>query len=433
MNRSNSIDRALPKNLMVSGSAEQKALGAILLSKDEDQITQAFSRLSEAHFCNATNATLFRVLGNMHKSGQPIVIDYVFPLFCEQAEMSGDDAADYLNAAYESAMTQYLPNYVGSVLRCWQQRELIYGLRDCDEKLATASIGVDEAVTQLRDKLDEVSVGVDAESIDDSHVAKILAEMMSNPQLSEEAFPFGIAELDKTLNGGLRRGQLVVIGARPSVGKSLLSGQVALKTAQRGNGALYLSYEMQGVEMMARWMKQAGWKTDDSTDIGRMGELKLWSPACGDWTIALVEAETRQAVKKHGVDLLVVDYLGLIPQISNRDDRIRHLSDCTRRLKSLAQSAKIAVLLVAQFNRNTESREDKRPRMSDFRECGSIEQDADVLLGLSRDLTPGNSQDATCYVMKQRAGQTADIRLMLHSDYAKFVEPADDRFEAPGW
>jgi len=427
------ITEALPKNLLVSGNNEQKLLGALFLSTDRRDIDKVFAKIQPEYISNQDYATIFDIVRRLHAAERPHTIEFVYPLLIEETDLSGDDAAQLLLDAAESCFrSAYLQDYARATLRVYQQREMIYGMRELDQSIASASLGFEEAAAKLQETLNRVRAMSADEDEEDPHISSMLTELLNQSEESEEVFPFGITELDKVLRGGLRRQDLAFVGARAGVGKSLLKGQFAMRNAQMGRKTSYMNYEMRRIDMMKRWAKQGGFNINDEFDTQRINDLGLFYHRSGSWNINRIEDEARRSVEDKGISIVVIDYLGLIPQVDNRDDNLRHFSDCTRRLKTLAMDSNIVVLVGCQFNRKKEGRDDPRPRMSDFRDSGTVAQDADVLIGLHRDKLPEKAHEATCYVMKQRNGGEADIPLMLHSEYAKFVEPAEG-YEAPGW
>lgn len=212
------------------------------------------------------------------------------------------------------------------------------------------------------------------------------------------------------------------------MGKSALCQQIGLRFAEQEHPIFNLSFEMGESEVRKRWIAQMNLHMDDDDEVERSKALPMWSPQCAGWSIDRVETETYRMKIRHGIDLLIVDHTLLLVQPSKHMREIDQLTDITRRLKTLAQKLDIVVLAAHQFNRAKEGRDDNRPRMSDFKASGSIEQDADILMGLHRSLMPGEGHQATLFVLKQRSGPTGDVELNFEEKATKFSHyfPQDD-------
>ncbi|HYH69620.1 MAG TPA: DnaB-like helicase C-terminal domain-containing protein [Urbifossiella sp.] len=207
----------------------------------------------------------------------------------------------------------------------------------------------------------------------------------------------GYADLDEVLVG-LRPGQLVAVGGRPSTHKTNLTTNIAVNAAAAGNPTVFLSLEMSSAEIAERLLAMGsgvpvkaftGRTRLRDADAGRLaavagpdglGQLPLHVYAGGDLTAAAVGSLLRVAIRKHGARLAVVDYLQLMQPENPKENRTLQVGLLTKRLKQLAQQLQIPIILLAQLNRESEKRTDPRPRLSDFRESGEIEAHADVAL-----------------------------------------------------
>lgn len=207
----------------------------------------------------------------------------------------------------------------------------------------------------------------------------------------------GIPRLDEILSGGWYPGQLVVIAARPSVGKSSFAQQLALNQASKGYAAGFIGMEMSEKELVRRTVANLGrvplrgLKTgklspDDwgrvTEGVGRLSDLPFLLEFRPGATLAEIVTRARKMVRKHALKFLVVDYLQLMTGTNERQDRRMQLQEITRSLKQLAGQLGITVVLLSQLNRDVEKRADPRPGLADLKECGAIEEDADVVLAL---------------------------------------------------
>lgn len=261
--------------------------------------------------------------------------------------------------------------------------------------------------------------------------------------------PTGLADLDAILNGGLRRGALITLGARPGMGKSAIAESIACNMS-RDYSVLFLSMEMPESEVTERAI--ANWGRVSSTKLATAKNLssedwnnttkaaliaqnsKLFIDDQPGLTLLEVTLKARQVKRKHGLDVLVVDYLQLMS--GSEEKRYQQIEAITKGLKILAKTLNIAVLALSQFSREIEKRPNPRPKPSDFRDGGSIEQDSDVLLGLYREEVDKPDIHnlkgwAQLYVMKNRQGKTGDINLAYLGDYMRFENFVGERPQAP--
>lgn len=251
-----------------------------------------------------------------------------------------------------------------------------------------------------------------------------------------------IPGLDRLLNGGLRDGQLVIIAARPSQGKSSLAQQLALSHARDGHPAAFFGMEMDSKELTNRTVANVGRVPLKGLKSGQLGEddwgrvpeaiealrdlpLYLYDQPC--MTLAEVASKARKLVRKHGIKTLVVDYLQLMKGSGIRGERRVELEEITRGLKQLAKQLGITVVLLSQLNREVEKRTNPRPQMSDLKECGAIEEDADVILAVwTHKEGEGDVGDVKgCAVLKNRDGERGEVALHFNGQYQRWTESTE--------
>jgi replicative DNA helicase len=252
----------------------------------------------------------------------------------------------------------------------------------------------------------------------------------------------GFADLDRQTSG-LRPGQLVLLGARPSMGKSALSLNIAEFAARKtGRSVLYFSMEMgnreQGLRILAgnagvhvhRLVSGRVYEHEwprVSEAVGNLNDVPLYFNEAGGLPVSEVRAMARRARRDHGeLSLIVVDYVQLmVAEASSESNRATQLSDISRGLKLLAKELNVPVLALSQLNRGLETRPNKRPVMSDLRDSGSLEQDADIVLFIYRDevYNPNSDDKGTAEIIigKQRNGPIGTIRLTFRADQTRFL------------
>jgi replicative DNA helicase len=258
------------------------------------------------------------------------------------------------------------------------------------------------------------------------------------------------------MTGGLQPGDLFILAARPSMGKTAFALNVARNAAIDDNAHIAIfSLEMTTRSLVLRLlsseaqvdfsMMRTGLITPDTHSriiqcAGRLAEAGLWIDDTGAATVLEMRAKCRRLHAQHGLDLVVVDYLQLAHGDSNTPSREQEISEISRGLKGLAKELNIPVIALSQLNRGPETRkEDKRPMLADLRESGAIEQDADVIAFIYRDVVYNKETEyenlAELIIAKQRNGPTGTVKLEFEGRYAQFRDwpLSDNEFEgAPG-
>ncbi|WP_191085640.1 DnaB-like helicase C-terminal domain-containing protein [Roseococcus microcysteis] len=401
--------RLPPANL----EAEQACLGAILANNKAYDRVADFLRAD--HFADPVHARIYAAMRARIEAGQladAVTLRNVF-------EHSGalDDAGGpaYL-AQLLSAMVGIINagEYGRLIHDCWLRRQIIERAQDAME-LAYGTAEPELAAAEIRDRADAsfaalAQDGAPGAVQDMATVAGQAANSMAAAIARGGGLAgvsTGLAGLDR-MTGGLRGGQLVVVGARASMGKTALGARIAMGAAEAGARVLFVTIEMVAESIVARMMAgRLGYPlnavlrglgldslgeprplTTDSPDLRLVGEearrmaaLPLTWLHHGAPTTAMVRGHARGLQRRGGLDLVVVDYLGLLrPAERVRDgNRVQEIGLVTRELKAMAVDLALPVLALAQLSRAVENREDQRPRLSDLRDSGEIEQHADIV------------------------------------------------------
>ena len=251
-------------------------------------------------------------------------------------------------------------------------------------------------------------------------------------KLPEGVINTGIAEIDNTL-GGLYPSRLYILGARPGLGKTALSLNISLYAAACGHGCAFFSLEMSEQELVNRYLSSYSEKklldiqtgclsTEDFSSVKEGASTLQKLPIYIDqksFTLPDIRREVRRHKREHSIHLVVIDYLQLI--VSKGSDRkvnrYLEVSEISRGLKLLAKEFNVTVLCLSQLSRESEKRQGKTPQLSDLRDSGSIEQDADIVMLLSR-----ISNNSTLHIAKNRHGQTGVIKLYFEGSIVKFKD-----------
>lgn len=310
-------------------------------------------------------------------------------------------------------------------------------------QMAEAGDSPDEVIAFAEAQL-LAAQGDDSETI--VHIEDSLTSTIDGLRTTDErpTVSTGFGELDDLMNGGLRPGQMVIMAARPGVGKTTLSVDIMRQACIRnGKNALFFSLEMSKEELSTRIiaaetetrfsdliennLNDEDWKKiDNSLDDVRQANIFIDdSPGI---TMMDVRARTRQLKQKHGLDLVVIDYLQLLTAGKRTESRQQEVSEFSRQIKLLAKECEVPIIAVAQLNRDSEKRgEDALPRMSDLRESGSLEQDADMVLLIHRpdaqDPNHARMAEVDFILAKNRAGQIGTVTAASQLHYSRFVDP----------
>jgi len=386
---------------LYSDAAEQSVLGGLLLNNDAiDHVGE----LRPEHFYSPRNRQTYREVLRLIGEGAAADVLTVF-------ERLGAQPAELL--AYLNALSRNTPGvanigHYADMVRDRAQRRGVLAL--ASELSDRAYTGIGEPISTLIDygqgELEKLSAA--RGRVEPQHVADGLQSFVEDLRqqaagVMPKAISTGFAELDRKLSGGLRRGELIVIAARPKMGKTAFAMNVASHVAVHGQ-ALFLSMEMPKRQLLQRqvaslglvdlrYLLQADTMPADegshavwsriSAGLQRLRALNLWIDDQGGLSLFDVRAKARSTKRRHGLDVLVIDYLQLMN--GEGDNRNAQIEGITRGLKALAKELDVAIVLLSQLNRQLEARADKRPMPSDLRDSGAIEQDCDVALFLYRD------------------------------------------------
>ena len=380
--------------------AEQSLLGSLMLSQDAfDEIAGS---IEAEQFYSQGNADVFRVISTMHLATKVIDVFTVAEELDKRGKLEDIGGVGYLvSLAQNTPSAANIRAYAGIVREHWQASKLIetaYGI----EAMILDKTPVREALDRASAMLSEISETRSAN--EPTMIGESLVRFIS---LVDEAFnskdgfiglETGLRDLDKRL-GGLKTGNLIIVAGRPGMGKTSLAMQIGHHVADTKAPVLVLSMEMSKIELVARETARIGSLSVEDVLKGNLDEngwaslthatsklqtLPMVIDESGGLSLTEVRAKARKAKRKHGIGLLIVDYLQLM-RGEHGDNREQQVSEISRGLKSLAKEIEIPVIALSQLSRKCEERGNKRPIMSDLRESGSIEQDADMILFVYRD------------------------------------------------
>lgn len=417
---------------------EQAVLGGLLL--DNDAIDR-IGALKPADFYQHHNGLIYEHIRQLIAQQKPAD---VLTVFNSIQRADGNVELKYLN---DLAMNTPSASNISKYADIVREKALLRGMLRASATVRDIVNGQDMTAGQKLDaaqaefgKLADTAISKEPVSIRTALVDYVnTLDDRYNGRLPNPGIPTGLIGLDKLLNGGIRRGNLLTLGARPGVGKSAFGETIALNAAKTGQSVLFLSMEMPEAEIVERAIANVGklsatmLASADASKIKddvwpeitktaqRLEELNFFIDDEPALSLLQVVTKARQVKRKASIDLLVVDYLQLMTGTDEK--RYRQLEEITKGLKALAKNLNIAVVSLSQFSREIEKRPNPRPKLSDFRDSGSIEQDSDILLGLHRDEMgedAGLSNYAELFVMKNRQGRTGKISLTYTAENLRF-------------
>lgn len=440
---------APPHNL----DAEASALGAMLLCVDA--IDEVVDVIGPADFYRGAHRTIFEAVASLHDAGEPadpVTVADELDRRGHLDDVGGAAALTDLATVVPSAVTA--AHYARIVADCALRRRLleaagsIAGLVHDPPADASAAEVADQAEALLHQTANAADNGEAAD------LRRLLADQLARLQSLEGAgpvtgLPTGLADLDR-LTAGLQPGSLVLLAARPGLGKSALAVGIAAHAAVRlRQPAALFSLEMSASEICQRILAaetrvpltrlRTGELADHhwadlSAAMGRLGDAPLHVDDSPGLDTRSVRARARRLQRRGGLALAIVDYLQLLAPPRRMDNHASELAEISRSLKLLAKELAVPVLALSQLSRRPEERTDRRPQLADLRGSGGLEQDADLVWLLYREdayrPAPNPTGPAELAVAKHRNGPVGTVRLTFHAERSHFTA-ATTRQEPP--
>jgi replicative DNA helicase len=443
--RDRGYDRTPPQDL----AAEQGVLGGMLLSKDA--IADVIDVVKGRDFYKPAHELVFDSVLDLYGRGEPADAVTVAAELTKRGELGRIGGAPYLHTLMSSVPTAANAGYYAVIVRerAILRRLVEAGTRITQMGYATDGADLDEIVNRAQAEI--YGVTEQRASEDFAPLSDIMEgaldeiESISNRSGQMSGVPTGFADLD-SLTNGLHPGQMVILAARPAIGKSTLGLDLARSCSiKNGMASVIFSLEMGRNEITMRLLSaearvalhhmRSGTMTDDDWArlARRMGEVSaapLFIDDSPNMSMMEIRAKCRRLKQRHDLRLVVVDYLQLMSHGGSRraESRQQEVSELSRSLKLLAKELEVPIIAIAQLNRGPEQRTDKRPMMSDLRESGSLEQDADVVILLHREdayeRESPRAGEADLIVAKHRNGPTATITVAFQGHYSRFVDMA---------
>jgi replicative DNA helicase len=424
-----------PQNL----DAERRVLGSML--RDNSVIPDVLVLVREGDFYADAHRRVFAAVLALYEQGRPADLVTAAELLKQRGHVAdlGEDGRGYLYLAglWEAAPTAANVEYHAAIVR---DKALLRGLARVGTEIVGAAYRAAGPADELlqdaeRGVLALAEMGVRGTAVPlaealDAAVARVEARQ---DRRQGSGLPTGFAELDGW-TGGLQAGELTVLAARPSVGKTSLALALLRNLAlEHGLPLLFVSLEQSREELAERLIAMEGrvdshrlrcGLLDDEDQLGagravaRLRPLPVWVDDSPSQSVLHIAANGRRFKARHGIRAVLIDYLQLIEPDDRRAARHEQVGAVSRRLKHLARGLQIPVVVLAQLNRESEHRKDPTPRLADLRDSGEIEQTADTVLLMHRPDEPGGVVDVI--IAKQRNGPTQTVRLTFEPKHYRF-------------
>ena len=433
-----SIERLPPQNL----DAEQAVLGSMLL--EESAILAAAEHLDEPVFYKDAHRKIFAALLALYKATTPVDLITVTDELKRRNQLEEVGGASYL-----ATLTSIVPTAANAEYYCRivKQKAILRDLirvstriaGDCYEEAVEPDVLLDRAEMMI---FDIASKKLKRDAVAMKDIIKSSIEMIDTLYQRKgmiTGMPTGFLELDQQL-AGLQPAELIVVAGRPAMGKSSFTLCVAEHVAMaEKTGVAIFSLEMSKESLVQRMLcsharinahnvRSGMLSTSDWPNLtkaaGKLSEAPIFIDDSPSVSILELRARARRLKSRHNIGLVIVDYLQLMEESANAENRQQEISLISRSLKGLARELGVPVIAVSQLSRAPERRESFRPRLSDLRESGAIEQDADVVLMLFREdyynMTDENKGIAEVIIAKQRNGPTGTVKLAFINEYTRF-------------
>jgi replicative DNA helicase len=440
-----------PHNL----EAEQSVLGAILLSDRALYALVIEEGLRAEDFYREHHGSIYAAMLALYNESEPVdvltVIDRLKQLG-KLEDVGGRAAVDELTGIVPAA--GHVRRYAQIVRENALLRRLLKASYQIQESVLDHTARPRELVEQAEKAMLEVGRDdrhQDFRSIEDVlHLELDKLERLSREGTSLTGTPSGFKDLDE-ITGGFQQGHLIIVAARPAMGKSALVCNIAENAAvQHGRSVALFSLEMAESELAQRFVASQARIKGEELRKGRVAEQRwpkilkasdrlaqapLWVDDSSDVGLLELRAKARRLHSQceGGLDLIIIDYLQLMRTESRYDSRVTAIGELSRGLKILARELEVPVIALSQLSRAVEQRPDKKPQLSDLRESGNLEQDADLVMFIYRDDYYNEDEserpgEADLIIAKHRNGATGKVTLTFHREYPKFMNYAAERF-----
>jgi replicative DNA helicase len=430
------MEKVPPQNI----EAEQSLIGSMLI--DKDAVIAVSGWLLPEHFYEERNGIIYANILELFNEALPIDLITLSDVLKKKKQLTKIGGRTYLADLVAMVPTSaHAEEYGGIVKESATRRGLISASRDITELAFNETIKIDRVMDESEKRIFDVAQsGIRSNFV---HIKDLLKEAFERAERADndEAYlgiSTGFKDLDELL-GGFQKSDLVIIAARPSVGKTSLALDMMRHAAMvEKKTVVFFSLEMSQTQIMDRligmqsgipfWEIRTGRLTDKklmklADTMGEFGDTNIYIDDQAGQHINSIRTKARRLKLEHGLDIIFVDYLQLMHG-SSTESRTLEVSEISQGLKNIAKELDVPVIALSQLNRAVEQRQGRRPQLSDLRESGSIEQDADVVMFIDREETwnPDTENKGTgdLSIAKHRNGPTGNVKLAFVAEIASF-------------
>lgn len=433
-------ERTPPHDLL----AEQSALGGMLLSKDA--VADVIETVRAADFYIPKHEIIYEAILNLYSHGEPTDVIAVTDELTKSGMLQRAGSAEYLHTLTGLVPTAANAGYYASIVA---EKAVLRRLVEAGTRIVQMGYASEGEVTDLvnnaQAEIYGVTGGVDSEDyvplVEAVNTAVDEIELARGRNGEMAGVPTGFTELDELTNG-LHGGQLIIVAARPGLGKSTLALDFARSASIKHKmPAIFFSLEMGRSEIATRLLaaeasigmhnlRKGNMEEREWTKIaqvrGQIADAPLYIDDSPNMTLVEIRAKCRRLSQKVGLKMVIIDYLQLMTSGKKVESRQQEVSEFSRALKLLSKELNVPVIALSQLNRNSEQRADKKPALADLRESGSLEQDADIVILLHREgayeRDHPRAGEADLIVAKHRNGRTDDIAVSFSGMYSRFSD-----------
>jgi replicative DNA helicase len=434
------LDRIPPQNL----EAEQAILGALMVDRDLIPIVSEIVQKSD--FYAPHHATVYDAITALYERGEPVDKVSVTEELRRRKLLDEVGGVDFISLLLNTVPTTASAEYYARVVA---EKSILRSLITAGGRISSVAFEQPENVDDVVDQCEQMIFEIGRRSAGGFTLVRDLLkpaferiDTLYHQRGTVTGVPSGFNRLDQ-FTTGFQPGELIIIAARPSMGKTSLCLNIALNAARASKHVALFSLEMSNDQLVQRFLsmeahidaqslRTGNVKDKDWGEITRamgvLAEVPIFVDDSASLTVSEVRSRSRRLAATTGLDLIMVDYLQLLRSTNARvTNRVEIIDEICRSLKALAKELKVPVIALAQLNRSPESRNDKRPMLSDLRESGGIEQEADVVAFIYRDEyynppTPENENIAEINIAKQRNGPTGLVQLRFDKRYTSFAD-----------
>ena len=435
------IERIPPQNI----EAEQAVLGAMLIKKEA--ISAAAELLTGDDFYRYAHRLVFEAIMTLNQANEAVDMITVTDRLKRDGELEKAGGIAFITALANAVPTAANVTFHARIVR--QKSQLRHLINAATEIAGTAYEDADD-VDEIMDDAEKRILGVTARSNHADFVPMKDILITTFEQIEKHAankgtltgLPSGFLDLDR-ITSGFQPSDLILVAARPSMGKTAFTLNIATNAAIRSQKTVaFFSLEMSKEQLALRMFSAEGQVDSQRLRVGdlkdeewqklisaadRLTKAPLWIDDTPGITVMELRSKARRLKAEHGLDLIVIDYLQLMQGRGrgSGDNRQQEISEISRSLKALARELKVPVIALSQLSRSVESRQIKRPMLSDLRESGSLEQDADIVMFLYREDYYEKETDrqniTEVIVAKHRNGPVDTVSLFFQKEFTKFV------------